>query len=111
RGGHSSNYCSRRSRCSASPPARRHSASPGAGRKVSGTHNSKPAVHWQGFQESAHSNCSSAVCAICLGSHSHNFIDCMAERLWDNKFQIVTTHTNRSLTLRGSNKPLCVDWQ
>ncbi|KAG1836811.1 hypothetical protein DFJ58DRAFT_669319, partial [Suillus subalutaceus] len=51
------------------------------------------------------------VCAVCLGSHSHSFVECIAERLWDNKFQTVTTRTNRSLTLRGSDKPLCVDWQ
>ncbi|KAG1893101.1 uncharacterized protein F5891DRAFT_963505, partial [Suillus fuscotomentosus] len=51
------------------------------------------------------------VCAVCLGSKSHAFIECTAERLWDNSHSALTTRVNRQLLLRSSDKPLCVDWQ
>ncbi|KAG2747087.1 hypothetical protein P692DRAFT_20736691, partial [Suillus brevipes Sb2] len=65
-----------------------------------------------GFQGSAHSTRSPAVCTVCLGRNSHSFIECTAERLWDSAFPAVATRrNNKQLLLRSSDKPLCVDWQ
>ncbi|KAG2153401.1 hypothetical protein DEU56DRAFT_726833, partial [Suillus clintonianus] len=51
------------------------------------------------------------VCAVCLGRHTHNFITCAADHLWDNSHPTVSTRVNKALLLRSNNKPLCVDWQ
>ncbi|KAG1853196.1 hypothetical protein DFJ58DRAFT_660954, partial [Suillus subalutaceus] len=51
------------------------------------------------------------VCAVCLGHNSHSFIDCTADRIWDNTFPALATRVNKQLLLRNSDKPLCVDWQ
>jgi hypothetical protein len=64
-----------------------------------------------GFQASTHGPRSPPVCAVCLGSHAHSFIDCTAERIWDNSYPALSTHTNKHLLLRSSGKSLCVDWQ
>ncbi|KAG2744526.1 hypothetical protein P692DRAFT_20644595, partial [Suillus brevipes Sb2] len=98
------------SRRSASPHNRRRSASPT--KKSAAPRNSRTSTGTRsGFQASAHSTRSPAVCAVCLGRNNHSFIECTAERLWDNTFPAVATRTNKHLLLRGSDKPLCVDWQ
>lgn len=107
----SSHKRSRRSRRSMSPQARRRSASPGPNKKNSGVRNSRTPAHQSGFQDSVHGHRAPAVCAVCLGCHGHSFIECTAERLWDNNFPAIATRSNKALLLRGSDKPLCVDWQ
>jgi hypothetical protein len=64
-----------------------------------------------GFQASTHGPRSSPVCAVCLGSHTHSFIDCTAEHIWDNTYPTSATRTNKHLLLQSSGKSLCVDWQ
>ncbi|KAG2142406.1 hypothetical protein DEU56DRAFT_733874 [Suillus clintonianus] len=64
-----------------------------------------------GFSDGAHSQRSSAVCAVCLGRHNHPFVDCSVDRIWDNSHKTVAKRTNRQLLLRSNDKPLCLDWQ
>lgn len=105
-----SRKCSRRSKRSKSPPAKRCSGSPSE-KKNNGSRATKTSASQSGFQEGAHGNRASAVCAVCLGCHGHSFIECTAKRLWDNNFTALATRNNKSLLLRNSDKPLCVDWQ
>ncbi|KAG2089432.1 uncharacterized protein F5147DRAFT_561800, partial [Suillus discolor] len=51
------------------------------------------------------------VCTVCLGSNGHSFIECTADRLWDNSHPSLATRVDKQLLLRKSDKPLCVDWQ
>ncbi|KAG2130732.1 hypothetical protein DEU56DRAFT_690983, partial [Suillus clintonianus] len=64
-----------------------------------------------GFSSGAHGQRSTAVCAVCLGRHHHNFIECSAERLWDNSHAAVSKRVSRQLLIRSTDKSLCVDWQ
>ncbi|KAG2138545.1 hypothetical protein DEU56DRAFT_715582, partial [Suillus clintonianus] len=54
---------------------------------------------------------SPAVCAVCLGRHSHNFVECSSDRTWNSAHPALTTRVNKQLLTRNSDKPLCVDWQ
>ncbi|KAG1893532.1 uncharacterized protein F5891DRAFT_891137, partial [Suillus fuscotomentosus] len=51
------------------------------------------------------------VCAVCLGRHNHSFIECPADRLWDNFYPTVSKRVAKQLLIRSSDKPLCMDWQ
>ncbi|KAJ8596778.1 hypothetical protein M405DRAFT_725554, partial [Rhizopogon salebrosus TDB-379] len=64
-----------------------------------------------GFQAGTHGSRTPPVCAVCLGSHTHNFIDCTADRLWDSSYPTLATRNQKHLFLRSSGKSLCVDWQ
>ncbi|KIK34773.1 hypothetical protein CY34DRAFT_97328, partial [Suillus luteus UH-Slu-Lm8-n1] len=94
------------SKRSQSPRNRRRSASPGTSKRHSTSRNARSANQRMGFPEGAHSSRSSAVCAVCLGKHSHSFIECSNERLWNSAHPALATRVNKH-----SNKPLCVDWQ
>ncbi|KAG1906166.1 uncharacterized protein F5891DRAFT_902629, partial [Suillus fuscotomentosus] len=52
-----------------------------------------------------------AVCIVCLGTHGHKFIECVAEHLWNNKFPASSMCSGKSLLVWNSDKTLCVDWQ
>ncbi|KAG1896940.1 uncharacterized protein F5891DRAFT_570877 [Suillus fuscotomentosus] len=94
----SSNSHGRRSKRSTSPSHKRWSASPT--KKSSAPRNTRVSTSTRsGFQGSAHSTCSPAVCAVCLGRNSHSFIECTAERLWDSAFPAVATCNNKQLLL------------
>ncbi|KIK42969.1 hypothetical protein CY34DRAFT_65847, partial [Suillus luteus UH-Slu-Lm8-n1] len=58
-----------------------------------------------GFSSGAHGPRPSAMCAVCLRRNNHSFIDCPAERIWDNSHPVVSKRVNKQLL------PLCVDWQ
>lgn len=103
----------------------RHSTTPAAPRPSQGGRNrsrspatqynaplsSKYADSVSGFSNGAHSQRSSAVCAICLGRNHHSFVECIADHLWDGSRKSITKHINKQLVVGSNGNPLCVDWQ
>lgn len=98
---------SKRSRRSKSPRNQTRAASP----KNSNSRSTRPADLRAVFRDGAQGTRSPAVCAVCLGRNKHSFIECTVERLWDGTSPTVATRVNKQLLVRGSEKPLCVDWQ
>lgn len=94
---HPSHSRSKRSRRSPSQSARRRSRSPSSGRKASESWTLLTSNHQSGFQDSAHSTRPPAVCVVCLGTNGHKFIECVAERTWDNKFSTSSTCSDKAL--------------
>ncbi|KAG2747017.1 hypothetical protein P692DRAFT_20738069, partial [Suillus brevipes Sb2] len=92
------------------PAERRRSASPNKSASVP-ARDARTSSRRAGFQDGAHRQQSPAVCAVCLGSHTHSFIECTAERLWNKSHATSATRVNKQLLLRSSNQPLCLDWQ
>jgi hypothetical protein len=74
-------------------------------------HGKTPRLSTSGFSSGAHAPRPPAVCAVCLGRNNHSFIDCPAERIWDNSHPAVSKRVNKQLLVRRTDKPLCVDWQ
>lgn len=90
---------------------RKRSASPGRPTRPQSSRDSHASNCRTGFQDGVHGQLSPAVCAVCLGSHTHSFIDCTAERLWNKSHPALANRVNKQLQLRSNNQPLCLDWQ
>lgn len=52
-----------------------------------------------------------AACAVCLGRHKHNILECKAETTWSGSYPTVSKRVDKELLLQSNSAPLCVDWQ
>ena len=51
------------------------------------------------------------VCAVCLGTHTHNVYVCETSKTWDGQHATLVKRDKNKLHLQESNTPICIDWQ
>lgn len=91
------------------PAEQQHAASPSARTKYPPSDKTNRVT--SGFSSGTHGQRPPAVCAVCLGRNNHSFIECSANRIWDNSVPTVSKRVHLQLLTRSTDKPLCINWQ
>lgn len=51
-----------------------------------------------------------SACAVCLGRHPHQIVDCTTSTLWDSSLPSLAIRSNKILSMRDG-RSVCGDWQ